>query len=98
MFVDGHELFDKRPRQDPNIPQYIPGTGNIPPPPAGPPPGVPAPNCWFCLSNPEADVNLVVSIGEQVYLALDKGPMVHSQSLLRVTVLVEGSVHSLANI
>jgi len=78
MFVDGHE---QRPKLDPNIPQYIPGTGNIPPPPAGPPPGTPA-SCWFCLSNAEADVNLVVSIGEHTYLAIDKGPLVAEHVLL----------------
>ena len=28
------------------------------------PTGLPVGGCWFCLSNPNADVNLVASIGE----------------------------------
>jgi len=31
--------------------------------------------CWFCLSNPEAAADLVGSIGEQVYLSLEKSPI-----------------------
>lgn len=34
----------------------------------GPPPlpaGKPVEGCWFCLSNPNADVELVASVGEQ---------------------------------
>ena len=29
--------------------------------------------CWFCLSNPDVDKQLIVSIGEECYLALAKG-------------------------
>lgn len=28
-------------------------------------PGKPVEGCWFCLSNPNADTDLVVSIGKQ---------------------------------
>ncbi len=31
--------------------------------PAAPEPGKPVEGCWFCLSNPTADTDLVVSIG-----------------------------------
>ena len=32
-------------------------------------------SCWFCLSNPAAQKHLIVDIGEEVYLALAKGPL-----------------------
>lgn len=35
----------------------------------------PVEGCWFCLSNPNADVNLVCSVGQESYIALDKGPI-----------------------
>lgn len=35
----------------------------------------PVEGCWFCLSNPNADVELVASVGEECYVALDKGPI-----------------------
>lgn len=31
--------------------------------------------CFFCLSNPNVDKDLIVSIAEESYLALDKGPL-----------------------
>ncbi|XP_067634021.1 CWF19-like protein 1 homolog [Eurosta solidaginis] len=31
--------------------------------------------CWFCLSSPEVEKHLVISIGENFYLALAKGPI-----------------------
>lgn len=31
--------------------------------------------CWFCLSNPASKKHLIVDIGEEVYLALAKGPL-----------------------
>ena len=55
-----------------------------PPRPKGP--------CWFCLSSPEVEKHLVVSVGTQVYVALAKGglnkqhvlilPIGHFQSLV----------------
>ena len=33
----------------------------------------PVDGCWFCLSNPNADVQLVASVGQESYVALDKG-------------------------
>jgi diadenosine tetraphosphate (Ap4A) HIT family hydrolase len=35
----------------------------------------PVEGCWFCLSNPNADIHLVASVGEECYMALDKGPI-----------------------
>lgn len=31
--------------------------------------------CWFCLDNPEADRSLIVHETDQLYVALDKGPI-----------------------
>lgn len=31
--------------------------------------------CWFCLSNPQVEKHLVVSIGETSYVTLAKGPL-----------------------
>ncbi|KAK3835889.1 MAG: CwfJ C-terminus 1-domain-containing protein-like protein, partial [Linnemannia elongata] len=31
--------------------------------------------CWFCLSNPDVDKNLIVSIGTEVYVAMSKGQL-----------------------
>jgi hypothetical protein len=45
-------------------------------PAAGALPRLPVADCWFCLSNPNADVDLVVSVGSDVYCAIDKGPIV----------------------
>lgn len=42
----------------------------------------PNPNCWFCLSNPKADTHLVVSIGEECYLAVDKGAITDKHVLI----------------
>jgi len=36
-------------------------------------PASPPPPCWFCLSSPQVEKHLVVSIGEECYLALPKG-------------------------
>ena len=35
----------------------------------------PVADCWFCLSNANADVDLVVSVGDEAYVAADKGPL-----------------------
>eukprot|EP00208_Stichococcus_sp_RCC1054_P002085 CAMPEP_0206146064 /NCGR_PEP_ID=MMETSP1473-20131121/29358_1 /ASSEMBLY_ACC=CAM_ASM_001109 /TAXON_ID=1461547 /ORGANISM="Stichococcus sp, Strain RCC1054" /LENGTH=638 /DNA_ID=CAMNT_0053542501 /DNA_START=442 /DNA_END=2358 /DNA_ORIENTATION=+ len=43
------------------------------PAPAPLPAGQPVDGCWFCLSNPNADVELVASVGEECYVAVDKG-------------------------
>ena len=31
--------------------------------------------CWFCLSSAEIEKHLIVSIGENFYIALSKGPL-----------------------
>ena len=35
----------------------------------------PIADCWFCLSNPNADLHLVASVAGESYCALDKGPI-----------------------
>ena len=42
----------------------------------------PVEGCWFCLSNPNADVELVASVGEESYLALDKGAITDLHALV----------------
>ncbi|XP_020579449.1 zinc finger CCCH domain-containing protein 59 [Phalaenopsis equestris] len=43
---------------------------------------IPEKKCWFCLSSPDAEVHLVLSIGESYYCALAKGPLVQDHVLL----------------
>ena len=38
--------------------------------------------CWFCLGSSNADVGLVASVGEEAYLALDKGAINPTHVLL----------------
>ncbi|GLJ46532.1 hypothetical protein SUGI_0980680 [Cryptomeria japonica] len=38
--------------------------------------------CWFCLSSPNIDSHLVVSIGENFYCAIAKGPLVEGHVLI----------------
>lgn len=42
----------------------------------------PVEGCWFCLSNPNADVELVASVGEECYVALDKGAITDQHVLI----------------
>ncbi|KAK9811513.1 hypothetical protein WJX72_005124 [[Myrmecia] bisecta] len=44
--------------------------------------GKPVEGCWFCLSNPNADTSLVASIGEECYMAVDKGAITPMHVLL----------------
>ncbi|URE35275.1 zinc finger CCCH domain-containing protein [Musa troglodytarum] len=39
-------------------------------------------SCWFCLSSPNVESHLVLSIGESYYCALAKGPLVPNHVLL----------------
>ncbi|XP_072994478.1 zinc finger CCCH domain-containing protein 59 [Typha latifolia] len=39
-------------------------------------------NCWFCLSSPNVESHLILSIGESYYCALAKGPLVQNHVLL----------------
>ena len=32
--------------------------------------------CWFCLSNPNLEKHLIVTVGEEIYLAVAKGVIV----------------------
>lgn len=41
----------------------------------------PAP-CWFCLSSPEVESHLVVSIADHSYVTLAKGPLISSHVLI----------------
>lgn len=38
--------------------------------------------CWFCLSSPSVESHLIISIGENSYLALAKGPLVEDHVLI----------------
>ncbi|KAL5835762.1 hypothetical protein ACOSQ3_015312 [Xanthoceras sorbifolium] len=38
--------------------------------------------CWFCLSSPNVESHLIVSIGENYYCALPKGPLVQDHVLI----------------
>lgn len=38
--------------------------------------------CWFCLASPQVDKQLIVSIGEQNYMALAKGGLVDEHVML----------------
>jgi hypothetical protein len=40
------------------------------------------PPCWFCLSNPDVETHLVVSVGTQVYMALGNDICIISMCLL----------------
>lgn len=58
--------------------------------------------CWFCLSSPEVSKHLVISVGNEIYLALAKGgvvddhflilPVTHHQSL---SILPESVAHEM---
>ncbi|BAF24911.1 zinc finger CCCH domain-containing protein 59 isoform X1 [Oryza sativa Japonica Group] len=39
-------------------------------------------SCWFCLSSPDVESHLVISIGEGYYCALAKGPLVPNHVLV----------------
>ncbi|KAF8393539.1 hypothetical protein HHK36_021783 [Tetracentron sinense] len=39
-------------------------------------------DCWFCLSSPNVDSHLILSIGESYYCALAKGPLVKDHVLI----------------
>ncbi|EFJ41492.1 hypothetical protein VOLCADRAFT_98560 [Volvox carteri f. nagariensis] len=44
--------------------------------------GKPVEGCWFCLGSASADTELVASVGEEVYLAVDKGPITPEHVLI----------------
>ncbi|KAL3157811.1 hypothetical protein ABBQ32_012233 [Trebouxia sp. C0010 RCD-2024] len=54
-------------------PVYVEGPSGAQGRPPKPDPGKPVEGCWFCLSNPTADTELIVSIGEECYCVMDKG-------------------------
>ncbi|GJM98972.1 hypothetical protein PR202_ga16026 [Eleusine coracana subsp. coracana] len=39
-------------------------------------------SCWFCLSSPDVESHLVISIGEGYYCALAKGPLIPNHVLM----------------
>ncbi|KAK6053841.1 g-patch domain protein [Cooperia oncophora] len=43
---------------------------------------VPAAPCWFCLSNVDVEKHLVVSVGDQCYAAMPKGPLVEDHVMV----------------
>lgn len=42
----------------------------------------PESSCWFCLSSPDVESDLIINLGENYYCALAKGPLVESHVLL----------------
>ncbi|KAL9224253.1 hypothetical protein vseg_000310 [Gypsophila vaccaria] len=38
--------------------------------------------CWFCLSSPNLESHLIISVGENIYCAMAKGPLVDDHVLL----------------
>jgi len=48
----------------------------------GGPPAKPAASCWFCLSSPEVEKHLIVSVGNHMYLALPKGGLTEDHVLI----------------
>lgn len=48
--------------------------------------------CWFCLSSPDVESHLILSVGESWYLALAKGPLIDHHVLL---VPIEHHPHTL---
>jgi len=46
------------------------------------PPPKPMGPCWFCLSSPEVEKHLVVSVGEHCYIALPKGTLAPEHILI----------------
>lgn len=50
--------------------------------PAAAAPAAPVDGCWFCLSSAGVDVNLVASVGDESYVALDKGQISPTHALV----------------
>lgn len=44
--------------------------------------GVPVEGCWFCLGSSSVDISLVASVGNEVYLTLDKGAITDQHVLV----------------
>ncbi|KAK9275164.1 hypothetical protein L1049_022423 [Liquidambar formosana] len=38
--------------------------------------------CWFCMSSPNVESHLIISVGENYYCALAKGPLVEDHALI----------------
>ncbi|CAG0896043.1 unnamed protein product, partial [Cyprideis torosa] len=43
---------------------------------------IPEGPCWFCLGSPEVEKHLVVTVGETLYVALPKGPLVDGHVMI----------------
>jgi hypothetical protein len=65
------------------------GRGGGAPGPSGPPP-----ECWFCLASPHVEKHLVVSVGNEAYLALPKGGLHPLHHLLIVPIAHHASLAS----
>jgi len=46
------------------------------------PPAQPVDGCWFCLSSANVDVSLVASVGDEAYVAVDKGQIAPTHALV----------------
>ena len=49
--------------------------------------------CWFCLSSPEVEKHLVVSVANETYLAMAKGPLTEDNVLILPIAHHQSSVH-----
>ncbi|KAI8475170.1 MAG: CwfJ C-terminus 1-domain-containing protein-like protein [Monoraphidium minutum] len=75
LALDGSELLGR--------PLSVePANQGAPRAPAGPAPAQPVDGCWFCLSSDGVDVNLVASVGDEAYVALDKGQITPTHALV----------------
>jgi len=57
--------------------------------------GDPTKTCWFCLSNPNVETHLVVSVGRYTYLALAKGGFIPEHVLI-IPIQHETNIKSLS--
>ncbi|XP_065844438.1 CWF19-like protein 1 [Oscarella lobularis] len=73
-FFDTSSSAESRKRSGPHESQGPRSKQHKPPVPQGP--------CWFCLGSPEVERHLIVSVGENCYLALPKGGLVSEHTLI----------------
>lgn len=47
--------------------------------------------CWFCLSSPSVEKHMVISVGDNFYLALAKGPLDETNILILSVTHIQSS-------
>lgn len=50
-----------------------------------------AEKCWFCLSSPSVEKHMVISVGDNFYLALAKGPLDETNILILSVTHIQSS-------